>query len=256
MERLSVVIITFNEERNIAQCLDSVKDIADEVVVVDAGSTDDTVRICEANGCRVFSRKFTFHADQKQFAVNQAKNDWVFSIDADEMVSEELDSEIKSVLAGEDPSETANRPDLSGYFIPIRLYYLGRKMKRSGKSRAVRLFDRRKGSFVMLPVHEYVKVNGTERRLKGELIHHSYHDIEHHLAKINAYTSSAAKGNAEKKKSYPKAWIMLKFPVTFFIHYVIRGGFLDGYPGFMWAFLAAFYTSVRIAKTIEMAEKA
>jgi len=255
MNKLSVVIITFNEEKNILKCLNSVRDIADEVVVIDSGSTDNTIHICEEQGCRVIYRAFDLHAKQKQYAVNQAKNDWIFSIDADETISDELKSEIKSLFREENFPETNVQPVKSGYIIPIRLFYFGHRMKMSGRAKTMRLFDRRKGGFVHVPIHEYVKVEGSAGSLKGEIIHHSYRDIAHHIQKINAYTSYAAEGNRKTNKSFSKFWVFFKFPVTFFIHYFIRGGILDGYPGFMWAFFAAFYNSVKIAKTIEMADQ-
>jgi glycosyltransferase involved in cell wall biosynthesis len=255
MNKLSVVIIAFNEEKNILKCLNSVRDIADEIVVIDSGSTDYTVQVCEEQGCRVFHREFDLHASQKQYAVNQAKYDWIFSIDADETISDKLKSEIKSLFPGEKIPETNVQPVKSGYIIPIRLFYLGHRMKMSGRSKTIRLFDRRKGGFPQVPIHEYVKVEGPAGNLKGEIIHHSYHDITNHIQKINSYTSFAAEGYRKANKSYSKFWVLLKFPVTFFIHYIIRGGILDGYPGFMWAFFAAFYTSVKIAKTIEMTDQ-
>ena len=255
MNKLSVVIITLNEENNILKCLNSVRDIADEFVVVDSGSTDNTIHICEEQGCRVFSREFDLFANQKQYAVNQAKYDWILSIDADETISDDLKFEIKALFGKEKVSETDVQPVNSGYIIPIRLYYLGHRMKMSGRAKTIRLFDRRKGSFAQVPIHEYVKVEGSVGDLKGEIIHHSYCDIAHHIRKINAYTSYAAEGNRKANKSFSKFWVFFKFPVTFFIHYFIRGGILDGYPGFMWAFFAAVYTSVKIAKTIEMADQ-
>ncbi len=255
MNKLSVVIITFNEEQNILKCLNSVRDIADEVVVIDSGSTDNTIHICEEQGCSVFYRAFDLHANQKQYAVNHAKYDWIFSIDADETISDELKSEIKSLFREDKFPETDVHPVNSGYIIPIRLYYLGHRMKMSGRTKTIRLFDRRKGVFIQVPVHEYVKVEDSLESLKGEIIHYSYHDIAHHIQKINTYTSYAAEGNRKANKSFSKFWVFFKFPVTFFIHYFIRGGILDGYPGFMWAFFAAFYTSVKIAKTIEIADQ-
>ena len=255
MNKLSVVIITFNEEENILKCLNSVRDIADEIVVLDSGSTDNTIHICEEQGCRILYRAFDLHAKQKQYAVNQAKYDWILSIDADETISDELKVEIKSLFRGDMVPETNGQPIKSGYIIPIRLFYMGHRMKMSGETKAIRLFDRRKGGFPQVSVHEYVKVDGSIGTLKKEIIHHSYRDIAHHIQKINTYTSYAAEGNRKANKSFSKSWVFFKFPVTFFIHYFIRGGILDGYPGFMWAFFAAFYTSVKIAKTIEMADQ-
>jgi glycosyltransferase involved in cell wall biosynthesis len=255
MSKLSVVIITFNEEKNILRCLDSVRDIADEVVVIDSNSTDKTIQLCEQQGCRVFTRKFDFHAKQKQYAVNQATYDWIFSIDADEILSDELKIEIGSLFEKVKLPETDVQPENSGYIIPRRLFYMGHRMMMSGADKTIRLFDRRKARFALVPIHEYVKVDGPVGSLKGKIIHYSYRDIAHHIETINSYTSYAAEGYKKANKSFSKFWVFLKFPVTFFIHYIIRGGILDGYPGFMWSFFAAFHTSVKIAKTIEMVDK-
>jgi glycosyltransferase involved in cell wall biosynthesis len=255
MNKLSVVIIAFNEEDKILKCLTSVQGIADEILVIDSGSTDNTVQICEDQGCRVLYRAFDFHAKQKQYAVSQAKNDWVFSIDADEIISDKMRTHILSLLGKDSLTETPVQPANSGYTAPIRLYYLGRRMKMSGRAHTIRLFNRKKGGFVQVPVHEYVSVEGTAGRLKGEILHFSYRDLRHHLEKMNAYTSYAAAGYRKANKSYPKIWVILKFPVTFFIHYIIRGGIVDGYRGFMWAFFAGLNNLVKIAKTIEMTDQ-
>lgn len=247
MNKLSVVIITFNEERNIGSCIGSVKPVADEIVVVDSLSTDQTAEVCKSLGCRVILREFTGYASQKQFAVDQALNDWILSVDADEMITSELRSEIKDMLSRDEIKE-------SGFMIRRIFFYLGRELKHGGAGRELllRLFDRRKGGFTQVPVHEKVEVSGPVGRLKGNMIHHSYRDLTHHLQKINIYTSRAAEGFARKGKKFSKFWVAMKFPVSFCTFYFIRLGFLDGYPGFIWSFLAAFYGSFKIAKTIEM----
>jgi glycosyltransferase involved in cell wall biosynthesis len=255
MNKLSVVIITFNEEKRILKCLDSVSDIADEIVVIDSGSTDNTFQLCEEQGCRVIYREFDIYYRQKQYAVDHARNDWVFSLDADEIISERLKSELKTFFPKDKSTEGDIQPPFPGYIIPIRLFYLGHRMKFSGAARTIRLFNRKKGRFAKVPVHEYVTVDGTPGKMKGEIIHASYRDIGHHVQKLNTYTTIAAEQAAKANKSYSKFWVFLKFPVTFFIHYIIRRGILDGYPGFMWAFFAAVHTSVKIAKTIEIAER-
>ena len=247
MAKLSVVIITHDEEENIVRCLDSVKTLADEVVVVDSHSRDKTVELSEAYGCRVFTHDFEGYGKQKQFAVDQATNDWILSIDADEVVTEELKNEIKTILRDE-------KHAVAGYLIPFSFCYLGKILKHT-KADHLRLFNRNKGKFTTVPVHEGIVTDGVTGKLKGKIVHYSYRDISHHLQKINTYTSQAAQKNKQDHKSYSKCWVAYKFPVSFFIYYFLRLGFLDGYPGFLWAFFAAFYGSLKIAKTIEMEAK-
>ena len=252
MPELSVVIITFNEEANILRTLESVRPFADEIVVVDSMSSDRTASICKDFGCRVYEREFDGYGTQKQFAVDQSSNDWVFSIDADEVVTEELQREIKAMFAGKKvPGLPA--PEHPAYRVPRCLHFMGRVLRHSGVGREylLRLFDRTKGGFTRVAVHEEIKVEGTSGILRGSLIHYSYRNISHHLDKINNYTSLAASDYAKNGRTFSRLWVALKFPVSFFSFYVIKGGFLDGYPGFMWSFLAAVYGSLKIAKTIE-----
>ncbi len=243
----SVVIITHNEEQNILRTLESVKPFAGEIVVVDSLSSDLTAGICRDFGCRVFLREFAGYGPQKQYAAGQAVNDWIFWIDADEVATPALQQEIAALFA------SPGGPGAVAYRIPRSLSYMGRIMRHSGagKEYLVRLFDRRQGNFNSAAVHESVEVKGTPGTLKGELLHYSYRDLRHHLDKINHYTSLAAEEQAQKGKRYPRAWVALKFPVSFFTFYVLKGGILDGYPGLIWSFLAAFYGSMKIAKTIE-----
>ena len=250
MPKLSVVIITQNEALNILRCIDSVAAFADEIVVVDSFSTDRTVELCESKGCRVFRHTFEGYGQQKQFASDLATNDWVLSLDADEIVSEDLKKEIQQILSKENISE-------AGFDIPFSLFYLGRILKYSGVGREfhLRLFDRKRGQFTRTEVHEGIEINGPPGKLKGKIIHYSYRDLEHHLQKINTYTTQAAEGYSREGRKFSKPWVALKFPVSFFVFYFIRLGILDGYPGFMWSFLAAFYGSYKVAKTIELQEK-
>ena len=247
MDKLSVVIITHEEEENIVRCLDSVKTLADEVVVVDSNSRDRTVEISKNYGCRVFIHDFEGYGKQKQFAVDQASNDWILSLDADEVVTEELKTEITNLLK-------AKNNAFAGYRIPFSFCYLGKILKHT-RADQLRLFNRNKGRFTTVPVHEGIVTEGAIGRVKGKIIHYSYRDISHHLQKINTYTSQAAVKNNQDHKSYSKCWVAFKFPISFFIYYFLRLGFLDGYPGFLWSFFAAFYGSLKIAKTIEMEAK-
>ena len=256
MSKLSVIIIARNEELNILRCLESVKPVADEIVVVDSMSADRTASLCRDFGCKVFQREFDGYGSQKQFAVDKASNDWVLSIDADEVVSEELQVELKGLFGdGVNGSAATEVPHLefSGYNIPFSLHFMGKLLRYSGvgKELHLRLFDRTRGGFTLVPVHEGIEVQGAVGRLRGRIIHYSYRDISHHIEKINTYTSQAAEGYLKRGKSFSKWWVALKFPTSFISFYLIKRGFLDGYPGFMWSFLAAVYATLKVAKTVE-----
>ncbi|MFZ4522485.1 MAG: glycosyltransferase family 2 protein [Bacteroidales bacterium] len=253
MPAISVTIITFNEEANILRTLQSVSSFASEIVVVDSLSSDRTPEICREFGCKVYQREFDGYGTQKQFAVDQATNDWIFSIDADEVVTEALQQEIREMFA--DPVGTpAPLLQYPAYRIPRSLEYMGRVLRYSGagKELLVRLFDRTMGAFTKVAVHEGIEVNGDTGLLRGQLIHHSYRDISHHLEKINTYTTLAARDYVKNGRHFSKGWAVLKFPVTFLSVYLFKGGFLDGYPGFVWSLLAAVYSTLKVAKTIEL----
>jgi glycosyltransferase involved in cell wall biosynthesis len=250
MQKLSVVIITHNEEENILRCLASVKDLADEIVIVDSFSTDRTTEICRSSGCKVVTHAFEGYGQQKQFAVEQTSNNWILSLDAEEVVTEELKQEIKTLLNQASVS-------CSGYRIPFSLFYMGRILRHSGTGNEfhLRLFDRTNGRFTVVKVHEGIEVSGSIGTLNGRIIHYSYRDLSHHLQKINTYTTQAAEEYIHRGRSFSKVWVVFKFPVSFFVFYIIRLGILDGYPGFLWSFFAAFYGSLKVAKTIEMQKK-
>jgi len=250
MPDISAVIIAFNEEENIRRCIESVREMVSEIVVIDSMSTDQTVEICHSLGCHVIQREFDGFGTQKQFAVDQATNDWIFSIDADEVVEPELSEEIQTLFQQPEIPE-------AGYEISRSLVYLGRKLKHggAGSDYHLRLFDRKKGEFTKVKVHEGVELKGKRNRLKGEMLHYSYRDLSHHLKKLNFYTTRAAQEYHQRGKRFPKFWVVLKFPISFLQFYCCKAGFLDGYPGFIWSLLAALYASLKIAKSIEMREE-
>lgn len=248
MIRLSATVIVHNEEKNIVRCIESVKPVADEIVVVDSISTDRTAEICRILGCRVFSREFDGYGTQKQFAVDCSSNSWILSIDADEVITGELQDEILKW------KENDEDQSYQGFKIPFSLYFMGRILRHGGvgKELHLRLFNKESGGFTKVPVHEGIRVEGTVGTMSGRILHYSYRDISHHLEKINFYTTRAAEGYVSRGKRFSRCWVPLKFPFSFFTFYVIKGGFLDGYPGFMWSFLAAVYATLKVAKTIEM----
>ncbi|MCK9218813.1 MAG: glycosyltransferase family 2 protein [Bacteroidales bacterium] len=254
MLSISVVIIVRNEEKVILRCLNSVQPFADEIVVVDSCSNDHTATICRDFGCKVFQREFDGFGSQKQFAVNQATHDWVFSIDADEVVTDELQQEILTIKKDFKPTAEKTGNQDVGFRIPFSLCFMGHIMRYSGVGKEVhlRIFNRTHGRFTLVPVHEGIEVQGHVGLLKGKIIHYSYRNISHHLEKINGYTTQAAQGYFDQGKVYSKLWPALKFPASFLSFYVLKKGFMDGYPGFMWSFLAAVYATLKVAKTIEL----
>lgn len=247
---VSVAIITLNEEARILRCLRSVKSLAAEIVVVDSGSTDNTVALCRDFGCNVFTSPFAGFSAQKQFAVDQASNDWVLVMDADEEVSPALSEEIRYLFGNQEVQP-------AGFLIPRRLCYMGRIMKHSGvgKEYILRLFDRRKGKFDGKPVHESIVTTGETALLKEMILHYSFHDLHHHLEKMNQYTTLAAEDYRKKGRSFSPFWVVIKFPVTFFTFYFLKLGILDGFAGFTWSWMAAVHTSMKIAKTIELQKR-
>jgi len=262
MPKLSVIIITLNEEANILRSLESAKPVADEIIVVDSLSADHTVDICRNFGCKVFLRKFDGYGPQKEYAVQQASNDWIMYLDADEVLTAELQQELcglftppgSSSEALPGPAPSRNDPtQISGFYVQSSLCYMGKILRFGGvgKEFHLRLFNRTKGGFTNEPVHEGIEVEGVSGNLKGRVIHYSYRSISHHLEKINMYASLAADGYIARGRTFSRFWVVVKLPVNFISFYILKGGFLDGYPGFMWSFMATVYNILKMAKTIE-----
>lgn len=241
--RISTIVITYNEQDNIERCLKSVAPFSSEVIVVDSNSTDRTVELATPLATRVVTQDWLGYGPQKQFAVEQATGDWVFSIDADEEVSPELSREILSLDFA-----------ASGYHVARRVWYLGRWITHSGwhPGYVMRLFRRDRGRFSEDRVHEYVRVEGETHRLKGDLLHYSYRDVAHHIEKINQFTTlSAEKMHHKGRRAWP--WQLSITPVlSFFRVYVLRAGFLDGRAGVLIALLHSYYVFLKYAKLWEL----
>ena len=192
MIAVSVCVITFNEEQNLPACLESVQTIADEVIVVDSHSQDRTRDIAADHGAQVIQRDWPGHIDQKNFAIDQARNQWVLCLDADERVSPELRAEIEECLADSGP---AARGDVVGFSMPRRTFYLGRFIDHAGwyPDRKLRLFRRDSGRWGGVNPHDRVELQGVERALRGDLHHYSYRDIGDHLKTIDFFSSISAR---------------------------------------------------------------
>ncbi len=226
MNNLSVAIITKDSEKTIKECIDSAK-FADETIVVDSGSSDKTVDICEKNGCKVIKKEWMGFAKQKQFAVDECKNEWIFVLDSDEIITKELQDEIKKTLL---------KPKYQGYFIARLNYFFGKAIKHCGlyPDLTLRLFNKETGHFSDDEVHEKVIIEGKTGTLKNHMIHYAYDTIEEFIVKQNRYSSLNKKSNKLKATINP-SW-------TFFKIYILKGGFLEGWNGFVIAKLYSEYT--------------
>ncbi len=239
--KISATIITFNEERNIARVIESLR-CCDEILVLDSGSTDRTVEIATKLGARVVEASWHGFAAQKNIAASLAQHDWILSLDADESLSEALEAEIWQIKK--------NGPEFDGYTMPRLAQYLGRWILHSGwyPDRKVRLFNRTKAKWVVDFVHESVKVEGRVGHLKSNLLHFTCNSLSEHLKSMDGYTTLAAQEIVAAGKSVSLAKILLDPPWVFFRTYLLKLGFLDGPEGLAIAYMAAFYNFVKYAK--------
>lgn len=241
---LSVVIITKNEAANIAGAIESVS-WAGDVVVVDSGSSDDTVAIARRHTDRVFTRRWEGYGAQKNYATGLAAHDWVLSLDADERVSPELAAEIDGVLR--------RSPLLQGYRIPRTTRYLGRWIRSTDwyPDYQLRLYDRRVASWNARYVHESVAVDGRVGKLRAEIRHYAYDGLSDHLATINHYTALAARQMLEDGRRAGLADLVAHPPLVFLRNYLLRGGFRDGAPGLIVSLMNSCYVFLKFAKLWE-----
>ncbi|MCC6839616.1 MAG: glycosyltransferase family 2 protein [Flavobacteriales bacterium] len=231
---LSAVIITFNEERNIARCLASLKDVADDIVVVDSYSTDATERIAREHGARFVQHKFEGHIEQKNWAITQARYPWVLSLDADEALDPVLQAEVLRVKHG---------AQADGYTMNRLTNYCGRWIRHGGwyPDTKLRLWDSRKGKWGGTNPHDRFELDPGARiaHLKGHLLHYSFYTVAEHGRQVEKFAAIAAKA-AHAKGKRPGPLQAVFSPVWRFVHgYLIRGGFLDGGAGFTIARLSA-----------------
>lgn len=240
-QRISLFIITHNEEANIAKCILSAKDLVNEVVVVDSFSTDKTTLICRDLGANIYTHKFEGFTKQKNFALSKVTSQWALSLDADETLTPELVEEIRKAVQDD---------TIDGYKLTRVNHFLGKRMNHSGidKEHILRLVRTEKAEYRGGLVHEVLHVEGKVKRLKGVFEHRSYTDIDGYFVKFNKYTSLAAETMFKKGKKCSIPVIVLRTPLEFLRRYILRLGFLDGVRGLIWAAFSAFYTFVKYIK--------
>jgi glycosyltransferase involved in cell wall biosynthesis len=245
MEKISIAIITKDEERNIRGCLESVN-WADEIVVVDNGSTDRTLTVCQEYGVRIFREDWKGYSGQKNSAIEKAKNEWVLSLDADERVTPELRREMEESLAAD--------PSVDGYWIPRKNFFLGRWIRRCGwyPDLNLRLFRKSRGRFGERAVHERVEIPGKTLPLSQPLIHETYRTLTDFLQRMDRYSTLAAREMNREGREFRWIDALFRPPLTFLQMYILRAGFLEGTDGLVLSILYSFYTFAKYAKLREI----
>jgi glycosyltransferase involved in cell wall biosynthesis len=241
MPPFSAILITHNEERDLPQALTSLQGLADEIVVVDSGSTDRTCELARQGGARVLSRAFDGFDQQKNFTAAQASHDWVFSLDADEVVGRELRA---SLLAWKQSA-----PACVAYEVGRRTNYLGRWIRHSGwyPEYHLRLYRRDRARFAGA-LHESLRAQGPTGRLEGDLLHYTVRSLAEHYAKLDVFTTLAAEDLYARGRRRWRGAMCLAAPWTFLHRLVFRLGFLDGYRGVLIAWTSARYVWLKYRK--------
>jgi glycosyltransferase involved in cell wall biosynthesis len=245
MTRLSAIVITRNEERDLPACLESLAGVADQVVVVDSGSTDRTQDVARAGGAHFYEKAWEGFGPQKQYALAQAGGAWVLNLDADERLTPEGGKVLRAFL-------DAPPPGTDAYALPFQLYFLGRRLRFGGcfRERHVRLFRREKARYDPDPVHESVRVEGRTGFLPAPVRHESYRDFSEYLLKCETYTGLIARRKFSRGQRF-HAWQNLRLAWEFGVRYVFKGGFLDGSAGFIYAALSAYYAWLKHVRLLD-----
>lgn len=251
MARISVVIATFNEEKNIGECIASVKALADEIVVVDGSSVDKTVDIAKKMGADVYvtQNRLMFHVN-KQKAIDKATKDWVLQLDADERVTPELSEEIKNAINGKEEN-------INGYWIPRKNWYLGRFLMKGGQypDYTLRLYRKGKGRLPQKDVHEQAEVEGAVGYLTEPLVHIADPSFKRYILRWNRYTRFMANEELKKSRMRYNPIIAVKYilvlPIWWFLlTYVRHKGFMDSWQGFVFSFFSALRFPVAYLKSL------
>lgn len=241
---LAALVLTYNEEDNIKDCLESVKWI-DEIVVIDSFSKDNTVEICKKYTNKIFQRKFDDFSSQRNYGLEKIESEWVLVVDADERVTPELREEIIN--------ELTNQPQFNGYRIPRKNYFLGKWIKYCGwyPDYTLRLFRKSNVAKYYGKVHEGIKIKGNITNLTNDLIHNTYRNLAHYEHKMNQYTTLWAEEKYKEGKRKGFLYIIIRTLLEFIKKFFIKKGFLLGPQGFVLSFLSSYYQFLKYAKLWE-----
>lgn len=242
MDKISAILIVQNEEENLPHALKSIEWV-DEIIVVDSGSTDKTIEIAHSFDAKIFYNEFKGFGEQKQFALSKTSNNWVLSLDADEVVSDELKNEIINL------PNTIN----DTFMIPRKNIFLGKVLKygTGATEYIVRLFNKNECQFSDDLVHEYIVTDTTKTKLKSPIIHRPYRNLSHYISKLNNYTSLMADKYYKKGKHITPLLALIKGMFAFVNSLILKKGLLDGNQGVIWAFLHSIYTTLKYLKLWE-----
>ncbi|MEO7396935.1 MAG: glycosyltransferase family 2 protein [Ilumatobacteraceae bacterium] len=247
MDKISAVIITHNASATIANCINALKKVSDEIIVIDSFSTDDTPEICKEQGIIFIQKNWLGYGPQKNFGIDKTSNNYILSIDADEIISDELATSIKK----------EKQAGLSGLYnlLFLHYYYVGFLKHGAAKpDTKVRLFNKTNVRWNEREVHEALLIPTEEKikQLPGYLLHYTYFSISHQIKKIDNYTTLGAKELFKKGKKHYLFKMIFSPPINFIMNYFIRLGFLDGIHGFVLASVTAYESFVKYAKLWEM----
>lgn len=243
---ISVAIITHNEERNLGRCLQSITDLAREIVVVDSGSIDTTIEIAKKFGAMVHEQTWLGYRDQKNLALDHCSQPWVLALDADEEISPELKKEIIAFF------EQGDDQRVEGVRFPRKTWFLGRWIQHGDwyPDFQLRLFRRDKGRWKE-PIHEFIDIQGSVVTFSEDLLHYSFPSMNSYIDKINPFADEFLKKQHDQKKSWSLTSTLTRPLWRFFRGYFLRRGFLDGFPGLWIAVATAFSTFVRYSRGYE-----
>jgi len=248
MQKISATIITFNEEKNIRRCLESLQGIADEIIVVDSLSTDNTKAICQELNITFIEQAFLGYIEQKNFAIQQANFDFVLSLDADEALDETLQKSIIQAKKDGLKSDSYNMNRCTSF--------CGKWIKHGtwNPDKKIRLFNKHKAKWAGVNPHDRIETehNTSCTYLKGDILHYSYNNLEEVIAQANKFTSIQAKAMFAQGKRATVVNLILNPAIAFFSGYVIKAGFLDGSDGYILAKIIAWQTRMKYAKLLHL----
>ncbi|MDD4004474.1 MAG: glycosyltransferase family 2 protein [Elusimicrobiaceae bacterium] len=250
MPPITLAMIARNEAHDLPGCVESARGLAEEIVLVDSGSSDETIAIARSLGATVSEHEFDGYAAQKNRALGRASNSWILHLDPDERLSPALRAEIENLFS-------AGGPECDAYSIPYENHFLGRRLKYGGlgSEKHIRLFRRDKASFSGGLVHEGIEVAGATGELENRIIHNSYPTLEEYFEKFNRYTTFAAVKMHRSGKRF-SVFKAAAVPYEFAKRYILRLGFLDGFAGLVWSAVSAFYVFVKYAKLWQLQREA